>query len=209
MRLLQPPTCTTCEKTGHERNECAYINGMNHPPVQDKFIDNNLWARAYEFIRRDFGTYRGYSGRYPLRGSRCGLCGLFGHFKINCAYNPGKWTVDGEPSRALREEQARITHEYLEDEYIESQLYEEARRSRIPPRVHQPIQNLNPQQEKAFEATECPVCCESLAETNKVITRCGHQFCVTCFVQSLDNKKNECPMCRDNVLERDMIISVE
>lgn len=229
MRVLQPPTCMICEKTGHKRNECAYINGMNHPPDQDKLIDNNLWARAYEYIREDFGTYSGYRGR-STTGIRCRLCGLFGHQKRSCAYNPNKWAIYGEPSRTLREEQARITRVRIHDENIESQrqqmqiygevrippeivhmftiISDNARQIPEPRRVPQPVQNLNPPQEKAFEATECPVCCEPLAETNKVITRCGHQFCVTCFVQSLGNQKNECPMCRDNVLERDVRISV-
>ena len=56
---------------------------------------------------------------------------------------------------------------------------------------------------KAFEAEDCPICMEPLAETSKVILRCGHQMCVTCMltqtilaVKEGNSKKCQCPHCR-------------
>ena len=48
---------------------------------------------------------------------------------------------------------------------------------------------------KVIEATSCAICIEELGETNKLVTRCGHQFCCGCmFIHMRAN--NFCPTCR-------------
>lgn len=55
-----------------------------------------------------------------------------------------------------------------------------------------------------IEADDCPICFESLGETNKSILRCGHQVCMKCIItQSIrcittQNINNcTCPVCRN------------
>ena len=48
---------------------------------------------------------------------------------------------------------------------------------------------------KVIEATNCAICIDELGETNKLVTRCGHQFCCGCmFIHMRSN--NFCPSCR-------------
>ena len=46
-----------------------------------------------------------------------------------------------------------------------------------------------------IEATECPICMETLEKTNYASTKCGHQFCLDCLIRHVGNKAN-CPICR-------------
>ena len=49
-----------------------------------------------------------------------------------------------------------------------------------------------------IEATECPICMETLEKTNYASTKCGHQFCLDCLIRHVGNKAN-CPICRADV----------
>jgi hypothetical protein len=56
--------------------------------------------------------------------------------------------------------------------------------------------------EKPIETDECPVCMETLGDTNKMVMRCGHQLCGTCFcmqAQGSGPNRHKCPMCRETV----------
>ena len=56
--------------------------------------------------------------------------------------------------------------------------------------------------EKPVETDECPVCMETLGDTNKMVMRCGHQLCGTCFcmqAQGSGPNRHKCPMCRETV----------
>jgi hypothetical protein len=51
--------------------------------------------------------------------------------------------------------------------------------------------------ENAVETTECPICMDDLGNTNKVVLRCGHQFCGDCLFTHLQKSKgSDCPCCR-------------
>jgi len=51
--------------------------------------------------------------------------------------------------------------------------------------------------EKAIDATECSICFNDLGETNKMILRCGHQFCGDCiFRHHQCQNGSSCPTCR-------------
>ena len=50
---------------------------------------------------------------------------------------------------------------------------------------------------KVIEATECAICFDNLGETNKIILRCGHQFCGDCIFRHYQCRHgSKCPSCR-------------
>lgn len=51
---------------------------------------------------------------------------------------------------------------------------------------------------------ECTICYVNLRELNKVTTKCGHHFCIDCFLSHHDSNQassGDCPMCRAQILE--------
>lgn len=58
----------------------------------------------------------------------------------------------------------------------------------------------NKERERINNVKECCICMEELSDIkNKVITNCGHVFCLTCILTSYNNK-NSCPVCRTELL---------
>ena len=58
----------------------------------------------------------------------------------------------------------------------------------------------NDERERINNVKECCICMEELSDVkNKVITNCGHVFCLTCILTSY-NSKNSCPVCRTELL---------
>jgi len=53
--------------------------------------------------------------------------------------------------------------------------------------------------------TDCCICMEELGKTNITTTPCGHTFCFSCLMKSMD-MKNTCPYCRTNLREEEDII---
>lgn len=50
--------------------------------------------------------------------------------------------------------------------------------------------------ENAVEATDCYICLDTLGNTNKMILRCGHQFCGDCIFKHYNASRIHCPVCR-------------
>jgi hypothetical protein len=51
--------------------------------------------------------------------------------------------------------------------------------------------------EQPVEAKECAICFEPFSNTNKMILRCGHQFCGDCIFHHFQGKGGtKCPQCR-------------
>lgn len=51
---------------------------------------------------------------------------------------------------------------------------------------------------------ECTICYTDLRELNKVTTKCGHHFCVDCFLAHYTSNhasSSDCPMCRAGLIE--------
>lgn len=44
----------------------------------------------------------------------------------------------------------------------------------------------------------CSICLGVIGEYNKVVTKCSHQFCLSCLLTSLE-KCNNCPLCRSKI----------
>ena len=45
------------------------------------------------------------------------------------------------------------------------------------------------------EENQCNICFDDLEDTNKVVTKCGHKFCVECYTRAARNN-NDCAVCR-------------
>jgi hypothetical protein len=63
------------------------------------------------------------------------------------------------------------------------------------PRAEPEDKKLVTQSEELYEATDCAICMDELKNTNKFITRCGHQFCGCCMIKHI-RTQNFCPTCR-------------
>tara|TARA_A100001015_G_scaffold289223_1_gene360879 strand:- start:5415 stop:5786 length:372 start_codon:yes stop_codon:yes gene_type:complete len=51
-----------------------------------------------------------------------------------------------------------------------------------------------------IKTKECPICFEVLKRTNKIILRCGHQYCCDCiliYITQNNNDNQTCPVCRN------------
>jgi phosphopantothenoylcysteine synthetase/decarboxylase len=46
-----------------------------------------------------------------------------------------------------------------------------------------------------YSQNVCTICLGVIGDVNKATTECGHNFCLSCLLESLD-KKNICPLCR-------------
>jgi hypothetical protein len=44
----------------------------------------------------------------------------------------------------------------------------------------------------------CSICLGVIGEYNKAVTKCGHNFCLTCLLESL-KENNTCPLCRSSL----------
>lgn len=54
-------------------------------------------------------------------------------------------------------------------------------------------------------STDCCICLDALGTTNVTTTPCGHTFCFSCLMKSMD-LKNTCPYCRTNLREEEDVI---
>jgi hypothetical protein len=52
--------------------------------------------------------------------------------------------------------------------------------------------------EKPIEETSCPICLDTLGETNHCVGACGHQFHTSCMMKACQ-RKNSCPTCRQRL----------
>jgi hypothetical protein len=52
--------------------------------------------------------------------------------------------------------------------------------------------------EQDFSQNVCTICLGAIGDNNKAITKCGHSFCLSCLLESLE-KKNACPLCRETL----------
>lgn len=66
-----------------------------------------------------------------------------------------------------------------------------------PPAPKKRKRTKTPKRPKPYiqEENQCNICFDDLADTNKVITKCGHKFCVECYTRASRNK-NDCAVCR-------------
>ena len=65
-------------------------------------------------------------------------------------------------------------------------------------RVKRPV--IDPTRES--EDHDCCICMEKMEKVNCCTTRCGHEFCLTCFVRhSKGDIYAKCPLCRTTITD--------
>ena len=97
-------------------------------------------------------------------------------------------------NRRLQEQTRRRQEDQERQASRQRQRDEQARRAAMT--EEERLTNLQLVTE-AIETTECPVCMDELGNTNKVVLRCGHQFCGDCLFKHLQMPRGtNCPMCR-------------
>ena len=75
------------------------------------------------------------------------------------------------------------------------------------------VEQLTTQQKNRMQDKECPVCFEAFGANNvtKVMTPCGHFFCMECIAGSLGYDGNlqegRCPICRSTLKLKDVLIA--
>lgn len=47
---------------------------------------------------------------------------------------------------------------------------------------------------------DCPICKETLSQTNLCKTICGHSYCLSCMIKH-SKTNNKCPLCREELFE--------
>ena len=52
-----------------------------------------------------------------------------------------------------------------------------------------------------MSANTCPICLDTIEETNFCVTACKHSFCLSCLHTSLLNKES-CPLCRNDLVPK-------
>jgi hypothetical protein len=53
-----------------------------------------------------------------------------------------------------------------------------------------------------YDTKECCICMEEITPTNRCVTQCGHQFCLSCMFQMIDASPRcsiSCPICRADI----------
>ena len=98
-----------------------------------------------------------------------------------------------------RRERARREH----DELLERQraILGQGLPQPVPPIPNQPRVELSEKRENAIKSESCPICMDTIGETDNIVLRCGHHFCSTCvfkhtFACILKRASCTCPICR-------------
>lgn len=85
----------------------------------------------------------------------------------------------------------------VENERQEQRRQHQQRQRQEQQRQHQERIDAMISCDKAIETTECPICMEDLKSTNRMILRCGHQFCGDCIFTHFQKQYGcKCPSCR-------------
>jgi len=70
-----------------------------------------------------------------------------------------------------------------------------------PIKVKRPVVDLTGEAELE-EDEDCCICIEKMKKVNCCTTRCGHKFCLTCFVRhSKGDIYAKCPLCRTTITD--------
>ena len=85
----------------------------------------------------------------------------------------------------------------VENERQEQRRLHQQRQRQEQQRQHQERVDAMISCDKVIEATECPICMDDLKSTNRMILRCGHQFCGDCIFTHFQKQYGcKCPSCR-------------
>ena len=72
------------------------------------------------------------------------------------------------------------------------------------------FQQVHDQEPESEQDIECPICYNPIKDRNRVVTKCGHLFCLECITHhtisivnsvSSDSSGLACPMCRMSIID--------
>lgn len=124
------------------------------------------------------------------RTIRCSICHEPGHNCRTC------WLRNVTMVRGSQNEPIEDI-EMIEEHFLSIEIPQNVQLMTPPPAPRKKKRTITPQRTKQFiqDETTCNICFDELQDTNKVITKCGHMFCVECYTRASRNK-NDCAVCR-------------
>ena len=183
--------CTFCGQEGHNRRTCQQWSLIEATRRESEIIRNESARREREQIRNDMSLYLSTPPLTPVPHSP--------------PLTPVPHSPPPAPSRGGEGQVRRVVTISYEDnrimrvnhvDNIERNLLREFDLATLdPPTAPLSKKKLVTQCEQPYEATDCGICMEELKNTNKFITRCGHQFCGCCMITHM-RTQDFCPTCR-------------
>jgi hypothetical protein len=215
--------CSICQQAGHNRRTCTHnhdvVEQQTHQEVFERYItpltftnENNSFVNVFEedneiepMGEEDWNSTEIMNELFYQEIQNDGNDSDDSYLSDM----PELLSIDGDSDdsddeRDVNENvtQERGTHnQYIERIGGESTGEEEENEEEVEQK-QTPIQN-----DKVYECEDCCICLEKISPTNKCTTKCGHQFCLTCLfdnINSTNDGKLDCPMCRQNVYQMDM-----
>ena len=173
--------CTLCGQAGHNRRSCTtmyYWRAMS----ENEIIRNESARTEREQIRNEMSHYTPPITPVP-------------HSPPPAPSRGGQGQVRTVVTISYEDTAPRI----MRVNHVERNLLREFDLATLdPPTFGAPLtqkKTLATQCEEPYEATDCGICMEELKNTNKFITRCGHQFCGCCMITHM-RTQDFCPTCR-------------
>lgn len=167
--------CTFCGQEGHNRRTCQQWSLIEAARRENEIIRNESERREREQIQNEMSLYLTTPPPAPSRG--------------------GQGQVRRVVTISYEDTAPRIMRVNHVDNIERNLLREFDLATLDPPRAPLSKKKLVTQCEQPYEATDCGICMDELKNTNKFITRCGHQFCGCCMITHM-RTQDFCPTCR-------------
>lgn len=129
------------------------------------------------------------------RTIRCGICHGFGHNRRTCWMRNVTFTR-GSNDIPLWDEAIEDIG-MVEPHDLSIEIPNNFPVMTPPPAPRKKKRTKTPKRQKPYiqKDNNCNICFDDLKDTNKVITKCGHKFCVECYTRACRNN-NDCAVCR-------------
>ena len=174
--------CTLCGQAGHNRRSCQQWTLLEAVRRESEIIRNESARREREQIRNDMSHYTPPITPVP-------------HSPPPAPSRGGQGQVRRVVTISYEDTAPRIMRVNHVDNIERNLLREFDLATLDPPTAPLSKKKLVTQCEQPYEATDCGICMEELKNTNKFITRCGHQFCGCCMITHM-RTQDFCPTCR-------------
>ena len=103
--------------------------------------------------------------------------------------------------RIIIEQRERARRERIELQERQQAILGQGLPQPVPPRPNRPRVQLSEKRENAIKSESCPICMDTIGETDNIVLRCGHHFCSTCVFKhtiTCISRRTDCtcPICR-------------
>jgi len=177
--------CTLCGQAGHNRRSCQQWTLLHAEMRENEIIRNESARREREQVRNEMSLYLSTPPLTPEPHSPPPAPSRGGQGRVTRVV-----TISYQDTAPRR----MVTVNHVDN--IERNLLREFDLATLdPPTAPLSKKKLVTQCEQPYEATDCGICMEELKNTNKFITRCGHQFCGCCMITHM-RTQDFCPTCR-------------